>query len=50
MNQKVATYQEIRRYWDINEVVQANEWLDIREDMEWMASEELKARTRTRGR
>ena len=33
-----ATYEEIRRFWDLNEVMHANELLDIQDDAEWLAS------------
>ena len=39
MHQNVATYEEIRRYWDINEVLSANEWLDVKEDAAWKDAE-----------
>jgi hypothetical protein len=34
---KVASYEEIRRFWDICDVLRANEWLDIMDDSEWLA-------------
>lgn len=37
MTHGVARYEEIVRFWDINEVAAANERLDIREDIEWFA-------------
>ena len=30
-------------YWDINEVMTANEWLDIQDDQEWLADLQAKA-------
>ena len=30
-------------YWDINEVMTANEWLDIQDDQEWLADMQAKA-------
>lgn len=30
-------------YWDINEVMTANEWLDIRDDQEFLADRQAKA-------
>jgi hypothetical protein len=35
---RVATYEEIRRYWDLLEVAEANELLDIKEDAEYEAT------------
>ncbi len=36
---QVARYEEIRRYWDLCEVAEANELLDIKEDAEWLATQ-----------
>jgi hypothetical protein len=38
------------RCWDINEVMTANEWLDVRDDMEWLDSEEQKQKMKTSSR
>lgn len=38
----VASYQELRTFWDINEVMRANELLDIQDDAEWLAAEEMR--------
>lgn len=35
-------------YWDINEVMTANEWLDIQDDQEWLA--DLQAKSDAKGR
>lgn len=36
---QVAFLQEIRTYWDICDVLRANEWLDIMDDAEWLAAQ-----------
>jgi hypothetical protein len=36
------------RYWDINDVMRANEWLDIQDDQEWLSNEEMKAQSKVR--
>lgn len=36
-------------YWDINEVMTANEWLDIRDDQEWLANLEAEQRSKSGG-
>ena len=43
----LASYEEIRTFWDINEVMRANELLDIHDDAEWMAAEEAKRKARS---
>jgi len=43
---RVATYEEIRRYWDLNEVVRANEMLDVQDDGEWFSHEEARVKAR----
>lgn len=48
MHQHVATYEEIRRYWDLHEVLEANEWLDVKEDAEWRAMEEARPKAARR--
>lgn len=30
--------EEIRRFWDINDVMMGNELLDVKADAEWLAS------------
>lgn len=35
VDEKIATYQEICQYWDINEVMEWHEILDMRADAEW---------------
>jgi len=40
VNRGIAEYSDIMQHWDINEVMTANEWLDIRDDMEWLDAEE----------
>ena len=35
---KVVRLEELRKFWDLNEVMRANELLDIQEDAEWLAS------------
>lgn len=40
--ERVATYEEIRRYWDISEVEECSQWLDIRRDAEWLESERIR--------
>ena len=42
----VASYQEVRTFWDINEVIRANELLDIHDDAEWLAAEEMRQKTK----
>jgi len=44
----VARYDELRRFWDINEVVRANEHLDMQDDAEWLASEEARHKSKSR--
>jgi len=34
------------RHWDINEVMTANEWLDIKDDQEYVMSQEAEAKRR----
>lgn len=41
----VATYREVREYWDIDEVYAAHEIMDIRDDLEAAAVAQLKAKT-----
>ncbi len=45
---QVATYQEILSYWDIVEVLEANEHLDILDDAEWLAHREAEAKAKVR--
>jgi hypothetical protein len=42
----VAQYDEIRRFWDINEVWEANELLDIQDDVDWWSSEEMRRKSK----
>jgi len=35
---QIAGWEEIRRYWDLGEVLDANEALDIQDDADWLAS------------
>ena len=35
---EVVGLRELRTFWDLNEVMRANELLDIQEDAEWLAS------------
>ncbi len=44
----VATYEEIRRYWDLHEVLTANEWLDYQDDAEHFSTEEARAKAKRR--
>lgn len=46
VQRKIASYQEVRTFWDINDVMRANEHLDIQDDAEWLASEEARAKAR----
>ncbi len=46
----VARYDELRRFWDINEVLRANEHLDIQDDIEWLQSEEMRRKMKTGNR
>ena len=48
MNRDIAGYSEIMQHWDINEVMTANEWLDIRDDQEWLAGLQAEADSRAR--
>lgn len=43
VNRDVASYSDIVRHWDINEVMTANEWLDIRDDQEYLIDQRQKA-------
>lgn len=36
-------------FWDINDVMAANEWLDIHDDQEWLANLEAEAKSRSGG-
>lgn len=44
----VATYKEVRQFWDINEVYAMHEILDIRRDLEAEEHAKLKAKTEAR--
>lgn len=37
-----ATWRELRTFWDINEVWEANELLNIQADAEWLAEREMR--------
>jgi len=45
----VAKYQEIMQYWDLNEVLEANEHLDIQDDSEWLAHRVAEAEIKRAG-
>jgi len=34
----------MKRFWDINEVMRANELIDIQQDVEWLANEKMQAK------
>ena len=38
----VAEYDRIRRFWDIDEVLEANERLDMQDDVDWWAAEDAR--------
>jgi hypothetical protein len=38
VTRKVATLQEVRTFWDIIDVLTANEALDLQDDADWLAS------------
>lgn len=49
MSDKIkASYEEIRKYWDVNEVLTAHEWLDMQEDAEWQAHETARLKSKRR--
>ena len=41
---KVATLEEIRRYWCLRDVIRANEFLDVQDDSEWLAHDDARRR------
>ena len=43
----VAGYGEIRQFWDIVEVIEANELLDIQDDVDWHASDKMQKEAKT---
>jgi hypothetical protein len=45
----VATYEEIMRFWDIDELMTMHEILDIQADIEADETERLKAKMATKG-
>lgn len=45
---RIASYHEIRTYWDIVEVFEANQLLDIQQDMEWMQVREAERQMKKR--
>jgi hypothetical protein len=44
----VGQYEEIRKFWDINEVMEANELLDIQDDVDWWSHEEARRKNKAR--
>jgi len=50
VTRRVARYDEIMRYWDLDEVMEANEMLDIEDDAEWLSAEEARAKVKSAGR
>ena len=38
MTRQIASWEELRRTWDLEEVFDANEVLDIQDDADWLAS------------
>lgn len=49
VNRNVASYSDIMSFWDLNEVMTANEWLDIQDDQEWLNHQQQKAKMRHKG-
>lgn len=49
VTRKIATYQEIMTYWDLYEVLETNEWLDMQDDAEWLAGEEMRRKMKGTG-
>ena len=47
VTRQVARYDEIRQFWDLNEVMRANEHLDIQDDAEWLQAEEVRRKAKT---
>lgn len=47
---KIARYEEIMTFWDLNEVIEANELLDMQDDAEWLASEEIRRQVKKAGK
>ncbi len=35
---QIATYREVREFWDLVEVLAANDALDVQDDADWLAS------------
>lgn len=50
VSRQIAGYKEIRTFWDLNEVMRANELLDIQDDIAWLDSQEMMRKTRKPGR
>lgn len=50
VTRKIARYDELMSFWDINEVMEANELLDIQDDAEWLASENINRRIKKAGK
>lgn len=46
VQRNIASYQEVRSFWDLNEVMRANEHLDISDDAEWLAAEEMRSKAK----
>jgi len=38
VTRQIATWEELRRFWDLGEVLDANEVLDIQDDADWLAT------------
>ena len=49
VTRQVARYDEIRNTMDINEVARLNEHLDIQDDAEWLAGEEMRRQSKAGG-
>lgn len=45
---QIATYQEVTRYWDLDEVLAMHEILDIQDDIEAAEVEKMKRERKTR--
>lgn len=43
---KVTTYQEVRTYWDLDEVYAMHEILDIRDDLEAQELESIRRKAK----
>lgn len=38
----IATFEEIRRYWDICDVEEVTQLIDIQKDAEWLEGERIR--------